>query len=189
MVARQSQSDSRGDGTPRRGLASDDLLRVVYDELRGLAGARLARLAPGQTLEATALVHEAYLRLVRNDDAGWNSRAHFFGAAARAMRDIMVDNARRKARGKHGGDLRRISMSNVDAEDREHEIDLVGLDAALQELERIDRVKCDVIHLRYFAGLTIDQTADVLGLSSSTIDLHWKYARAWLKRETVRRSE
>jgi RNA polymerase sigma factor (TIGR02999 family) len=161
-------------------LAAEQLLPLVYDELRRLAARKLAREASGQTLDATALVHEAYLRLVGGDDSRrWNDRGHFFAAAAQAMRRILVDNARRKRALKRGDGLRRQPLEAVVAPQIDEE--LVALDEALQELAAADPIKAQLVELRYFAGLTGEQAAQVLGISPATADRHWTYARAWLR--------
>lgn len=161
--------------------AAELLLPLVYDELRQLASQKLNREATGQTLDATALVHEAYLRLI--GDQQFANRRHFFAAAAEAMRRILVENARRKARVKHGGGRKRqelhADLAVMPATDEE----LLDLDAALVKLAEQDAVKARVVELRYFAGLTGDQAAEVLNISSSTADRHWVFARAWLRRE------
>jgi RNA polymerase sigma factor (TIGR02999 family) len=168
-------------GDPR---AAEQLLPLVYDELRKLAAQRLAQERPGQTLQATALVHEAYLRLVGPDPARtWDGRGHFFAAAAEAMRRILVDNARRKQARKRGGDQRRADLDLDALVAPEHEIDLLALDAALDRLAERDPQKARLVELRYFAGLTGDQAAAVLGISSSSVDRQWTYTRAWLRRE------
>jgi RNA polymerase sigma factor (TIGR02999 family) len=164
--------------------AAEQLLPLVYDELRKLAAQRLAQERPGQTLEATALVHEAYLRLVDGDQAcHWNSRGHFFAAAAEAMRRILVEDARRKTRPKHGGGRRRQAMHPDFAAAPEPDEDLLALDAALARLAHTDPLKALLVELRYFAGMTGDQAAEVLGLAPRTADRHWVFARAWLRRE------
>jgi RNA polymerase sigma factor (TIGR02999 family) len=164
--------------------AAEQLLPLVYDELRKLAERRLAHEKPGQTLQATALVHEAYLRLV---DAGpgrdWDGRGHFFAAAAEAMRRILVDSARRKQTRKHGGDHRREDLGLDALVAPEPEMDLLALDAALERLTQRDPQKARLVELRYFAGLTGDQAAAVLGISPSSADRLWTYTRAWLRRE------
>jgi RNA polymerase sigma factor (TIGR02999 family) len=166
--------------------ASAALLPLVYDELRRLARARLASVPPGNTLQPTALVHEAYMRLVGDADPGWNSRAHFFGAAAQAMRDILVEQVRRKSRQKHGGDRARVSCEDVDLPDMSFEfddatVDLMSLDVALKELEQVDERKAQIVMLRYFAGLTAAQTAEALGVTERTIERDWKFIKAWLR--------
>jgi RNA polymerase sigma factor (TIGR02999 family) len=164
--------------------AAEQLLPLVYDELRKLAAQRLAQEMPGQTLEPTALVHEAYLRLVDGDQARhWNSRGHFFAAAAEAMRRILVEAARRKARPKHGGGRRRRELHPDLAAAPEPDEDLLALDAALARLAHTDPLKARLVELRYFAALTGDQAAEVLGLAPRTADRHWVFARAWLRRE------
>ena len=169
-------------GDPR---AADQLLPLVYDELHRLAAARMARQGPGHTLQATALVHEAFLRLVKDGEARpWDGRGHFFAAAAEAMRRILVEHARRKAAVKHGGALTRREL----VEDRiaaafEPREDLLALDEALDNLARKDPVKARLVNLRYFAGLTIDEAARALGISTATAERYWAYARAWLHRE------
>jgi RNA polymerase sigma factor (TIGR02999 family) len=161
--------------------AGDDLLPVVYGELRSLAAARLAREKPGQTLQATALVHEAYLRLVgRNGGPQWNGRAHFFGAAAEAMRRILVDAARSKGRAKRGGQWQRLELDQAAPASDSRKVDLLDLNDALDELARIEPSKAELVKLRYFAGFTLDEAADLLGISAATADRYWKYARAWL---------
>ncbi len=165
-------------GEPR---AADRLLPLVYDELRKLAAARLGRERPGQTLQATALVHEAYMRLVGGEDSQpWNGRGHFFGAAAEAMRRILVENARRKARIRHGGGLSRVDLDEVDIAAKEASTDLLALDEALDRLAEEELDVAQVVKLRYFAGLTIEQSAEALGISVRTANRHWAYARAWL---------
>jgi RNA polymerase sigma factor (TIGR02999 family) len=161
--------------------AADQLLPLVYEELRKLAARRLAQEKPGQTLQATALVHEAYLRLL-NPERGqdWNSRGHFFAAAAEAMRRILVDNARRKRRPKHGGDQKRVPLDAValPVEDRFH--DLLALDDALTKFAGQDPLKAELVKLRYFAGLSVEEAAACLGISSITAKRYWAVARAWL---------
>jgi RNA polymerase sigma factor (TIGR02999 family) len=161
--------------------ATDQLLPLVYDELRRMAAQRLARERPGQTLQATALVNEAYLRLVGpSEDRSWDSRAHFFAAAAEAMRRILVDNARRKGREKHGGGRRRehAELDTLGAVESSEE--LLSLHEALEGLERHDPLKARLVELRYFGGLTLEEAAACLSISPSTADRAWRYARAWL---------
>jgi RNA polymerase sigma factor (TIGR02999 family) len=162
--------------------AAEELLPLVYDELRKLAAQRLAQEKPGQTLQATALVHEAYLRLVGRDEGrSWNSRGHFFAAAAQAMRRILVDNARRKSTRKRGVGLVRKPLDEVAAPQPDDE--LLALEEALQTLAETDPVKARLVELRYFAGLTGEQAAEVLGISPATADRHWAFAKAWLRNE------
>ncbi len=164
--------------------AAEQLLPLVYEELRTLAAQKMARETPGQTLQATALVHEAYLRLVGKDQTQkWNSRGHFFGAAAEAMRRILVERARHKSTIKAGGDLGRRDLMDIEAAAAEPDIDLLALNEALEKLEREDRRKAELVKLRFFAGLTIAEAAQVLGISDSTADNDWAYARCWLRLE------
>ncbi len=170
--------------------AARELLPLVYDDLRRLAARRLAREAPGQTLQATALVHEAYLRLVSGDpERPWNSRGHFFAAAAEAMRRILVENARRRRRLKHGGDRGRVDLEVAEppAPETETDHDLLALDEALEKLAEKDPVKAELVQLRVFAGVTLAEAAEILGLSTSTADRYWAYARAWLRVEIAGR--
>jgi RNA polymerase sigma factor (TIGR02999 family) len=162
--------------------AAEQLLPLVYDELRMLASRRLGREAPGRTLQATALVHEAYLRLVDGNQARrWDSRGHFFAAAAEAMRRILVENARRKRCSRHGGGLHRIDLDGALAvDDAPPSEDLVALDEALTRLAAQEPVKAKLVTLRYFAGLTIAEAAEMLGISSATAERYWTYARTWL---------
>jgi RNA polymerase sigma factor (TIGR02999 family) len=167
-------------GDPR---ASGKLLPLVYDELRKLAAVRLAQEKPGQTLQATALVHDAYLRLIGPDDArGWDGRGHFFAAAAEAMRRILVDNARRKRTAKHGGGHRRRDLDEAEIVAGEPAEDLLALDDALTRLAAEDPAKAELVKLRYFAGLSIEDAARALGISAATAKRRWAYARAWLFR-------
>jgi RNA polymerase sigma factor (TIGR02999 family) len=164
--------------------AAADLLPLVYDELRQLAAARMAREAPGHTLDATALVHEAYLRLIGPADAArWDGRGHFFAAAAEAMRRILVESARRKYSPKHGGPLRRQPIDPADLAAPESSADLLALDEALDKLAAVDPQAAELVKLRYFAGLTIPQAAAALGVSPRTADAWWAYARVWLLAE------
>ena len=164
--------------------AAEKLLPLVYNELRKLAAARMAAENPGHTLQATALVHEAYLRLVDIEEPQrWNSRGHFFAAAAEAMRRILVERERHKRSLKAGGDRWRLEMADVEPSVAGPDIDLLALNEALEKLERQDRRKADLVKLRFFAGLTIDQAAAVLGISTSTADNEWSYARCWLRLE------
>src|SRR5262249_35906506 len=163
--------------------AAEQLLSLVYDELRKPAAKRLAHEKPGQTLDATALVHEAYLRLVDDDSpGGWNSRGHFFAAAAEAMRRILIERARHKRSLKAGGDRRRLDLADIEpAAPDGPDVDLLDLDAALDKLQALDPRKAELVKLRYFAGLTIEQAAQVLGISTSTADDDWAHARCWLR--------
>jgi len=164
--------------------AADQLLPLVYDELRKLAAQRLVNEKPGQTLQATALVHEAYLRLVDSElIQQWSSRGHFFAAAAEAMRRILIDRARHKRTLKAGGDRHRQELPDIAAPSAEPEIDLLALDEALQKLEKQDQRKAKLVKLRFFARLTIEQAAQVLGIATSTAQNDWAYARYWLRLE------
>jgi RNA polymerase sigma factor (TIGR02999 family) len=162
--------------------AATELLPVVYAELRRLAASMASRLPPGQTLQPTALVHEAYLRLVGDKDPGWNGRRHFFGAAARAMRDILVDQARRKGARKHGGGARRVELNEGLAVIEPPADDLLAVDDAIQALQAEKPHLAEIASLRYFAGLSADETAAILGISASTLAREWRFARAWLSR-------
>jgi RNA polymerase sigma factor (TIGR02999 family) len=164
--------------------AAADLLPLVYDELRQLAAARMAAESPGNTLQPTALVHEAYLRLVgRADDHRWDGRGHFFAAAAEAMRRILVDASRRKLRQKHGGDRDRVDLDAAAPAVPDPRHDLVALDAALTRLAAEDPQAARLVELRHFAGLPVADAAEVLGISPRTADRVWAFARAWLHRE------
>jgi RNA polymerase sigma factor (TIGR02999 family) len=188
-VSRVLSDLARGDAR-----AAGQLLPLVYEELRQLAAARLAGEAPGNTLTATALVHEAYLRLVasplreRGEESRWDSRGHFFAAAAEAMRRILVDAARRKRTEKHGGHRRRVALPDVPADPEVADEQLLALDAALTRLAAEDPVAAWVVELRHFAGLSIEDAGATLGLSRATAYRHWTYARAWL-RDAVSRAE
>jgi len=160
--------------------AVDNLLPAVYQELRQLAAQKLSREKPGQTLQPTALVHEVYLRLLHDRDQTWKNRTHFFSAAAEAMRRILVDNARRKHSCKHGGDHERVDLQDGILAIEEPSEDMLALDEALTELDATDKVKADLVRLRYFAGLTMEQAAELLDLSLSTAKRDWRYAKAWL---------
>jgi RNA polymerase sigma factor (TIGR02999 family) len=173
--------NAAGQGDPQ---AAGELLPLVYEELRCLAAQRLAHEPPGQTLQPTALVHEAYLRLLGADDGPrWEGRGHFFAAAAEAMRRILVENARRKRSQKHGGGLIRQDADEALLAAPEPAEDLLALDAALDRLAAQDPLKGRLVQLRYFAGLTIEEAAEALGISPATAKRYWRYTRAWLYRE------
>jgi len=175
ILSRIEQGDS---------LAADELLPLVYEELRELAARRMAQEAPGQTIQATALVHESYLRLVHSGPARqWESRGHFFAAAARAMRQILVERARRKKTGKHGGDRRRVDLDDAFLAGPARSDELLMLDAALTELERHDPQAARLVELRYFTGLTHQEAAQSLGIGRRAADRLWALARAWLYRQ------
>ena len=165
--------------------AASDLLPLVYQELRRLAGARMKRLPPGQTLQPTALVHEVYVDLIGKKDPGWKGRAHFFGAASRAMRELLIDQARRKAARKRGGDLQRVGSAH------EHLLvatpepveDILALDVALNRLNEQHPRKAEVVQLRYFGGFTHEEIAEMLNTTVRTIERDWRFARAWLRTE------
>jgi RNA polymerase sigma factor (TIGR02999 family) len=168
-------------GDPR---AAEQLLPLVYNELRQLAAQRLAQEKPGQTLQATALVHEAYLRLIGGDDSQhWNSRGHFFASAAEAMRRILVENARHKRSLKAGGGWHRVELADAEPSARSPSPDLLDLNDALAKLELKDPRKASLVKLRYFAGLTNEQAAAALGISPTTADNDWAYAKSWLRLE------
>jgi RNA polymerase sigma factor (TIGR02999 family) len=167
--------------------AAEQLLPLVYDELRKLAAQKLGQEKPGQTLQATALVHEAYLRLVEgNQGRQWDSRAHFFGAAAEAMRRLLIDNARRKQAEKHGGGRQRHDLLEVELAIDSTGDELFAVDEALSRLAGREPVIAKLVELRFFAGLTLAQAAKCLGMSQRTAHRHWAYARAWLRREIDR---
>jgi RNA polymerase sigma factor (TIGR02999 family) len=162
--------------------AANQLLPLVYDELRALAAQRLAQERPGQTLQATALVHEAYLRLVDVHEAQrWNSRGHFFAAAAEAMRRILVDQARRKKRHKHGGERRRVPLDEAEPACRDDAAELLAIHEALDKLASEDPQAAQLVQLRYFAGLSVEQAAEAMALPRSTAYVHWSYAKASLR--------
>src|SRR5437660_5491304 len=174
-VTRILEAIQHGDGR-----AADELLPLVYEELRKLAAHKMANERPGQTLQPTALVHEAYLRLIGNGQEHWNGRGHFFAAAAEAMRRILVENARRKRRVKHGGELERVEIEMASLPTRMSSDELLSLDEALEKLKQQDPVKAQLVTLRYFGGMTIEQAAQVLNISRVTAHRYWTYARAWL---------
>jgi RNA polymerase sigma factor (TIGR02999 family) len=168
-------------------IAAEQLLPLVYDELRQLAARRLAQEKPGQTLQATALVHEVYLRLVKDalpeGGSSWSGRGHFFAAAAEAMRRILIDRARSRHSRKHGGDRHRVELDEGALFADSHEqaaLDLLALDQVLQQFEDEDPAKAQLVKLRYFAGLSIREAAEALGISTATAKRHWVYARSWL---------
>jgi RNA polymerase sigma factor (TIGR02999 family) len=162
--------------------ATDELLPIVYNELRRLAAQKLSHEKPGQTLQATALVHEAYIRLVGSGDPGWENRGHFFVAAAEAMRRILVERARHKKRLRRSGAWQRVEMKEVDLTIEAPSEDLVALDEALEGLAADDQLAADVAKLRYFAGLTNEEAGRALRVSAATAKRHWRYARVWLLR-------
>jgi RNA polymerase sigma factor (TIGR02999 family) len=171
--------------------AADKLLPLVYEELRRLAAQKMSHEPPGQTLQATALVHEAYIRLTGSQDQNWRGRTHFFAAAAEAMRRILIDNARRKKSLKRGGGFNKIEIEDsVMTNNKSSKIDeLIALDEALKKLEGIDKVKADLVKLRFFTGLTIEQSAAILGISHATAERYWDYTRSWLHLEITKGNE
>jgi RNA polymerase sigma factor (TIGR02999 family) len=162
--------------------AADELLPLVYQELRHLAAQKIPREPPGQTLQATALVHEAYIKLVGAEAQNFSGRTHFFAAAAEAMRRILIDNARRRQRLKHGGGQHKIDLDDIEPAIGPPS-DLIALDEALEKLAKLDKVKADLVKLRYFAGLTLEQAAGLLNLPERTAKRYWAHARAWLYRQ------
>jgi RNA polymerase sigma factor (TIGR02999 family) len=166
--------------------AAEALLPLVYEELRKLAAQKMAHEAPGQTLQPTALVHEAWLRLVGSPDQQWNGRGHFFAAAAEAMRRILIDNARRKRRGKHGGEFHRVQLTALDVAQTTSDEQLLAVDEALDKLAAVDPIGAKLVELRFFVGLPNVEAAQVLGLPERTAKRTWAYARAWLHEELRR---
>ncbi|MGC9943673.1 MAG: sigma-70 family RNA polymerase sigma factor [Verrucomicrobiota bacterium] len=172
--------DAVGAGDPQ---AAEKLLPLVYEELRRLAAARMVNEAPGNTLHPTALVHVAWLRLVGSSRGDWNSRGHFFGAAAEAMRRILVERARKKARVRHGGQLERVELDHVRLAARDNDDTILAIDEALEKLAARSPQKAEVVKLRYFVGLEHAEIAEALGVSEPTVRRHWAYARSWLYAE------
>jgi RNA polymerase sigma factor (TIGR02999 family) len=166
--------------------AASDLLPVVYEELQKLAHHKLTHEPRGHTLQTTALVHEAYVRLVGHQDPGWDGRGHFFAAAAEAMRRILIERARRRGRLKHGAGYRRFEMTDAAASEDQPPVDVLALDEALQRLEAYDHRKSEIVKLRFFGGLTVEETAAALAVSPATVKSDWSFARAWLHRELSR---
>ncbi len=160
--------------------AADELLPLVYEQLRHLAARKMAHEAPGQTLQATALVHEAWLRLVGNQPVQWAGRAHFFGAAAEAMRRILINNARRKRAVRHGGGQQRLVVEEIEVAAETKDDEMLAVDEALEKLAACDRTKAELVKLLYFVGLTIPEAASILGISEPTAKRYWSYTRAWL---------
>ena len=171
--------DAIGRGDPK---ASEKLLPLVYQALRRLAAAKMARESPGQTLQPTALVHEAWLKMVGQQNRDWQGKNHFFGAAAEAMRRILVDNARRKKAARHGGGLQKVELEEVEAASANDE-QVLAVHEALEEFAKREPQKAELVKLRYFVGMTVEEAAAVLGISEGTAKRHWAYARAWLYEE------
>lgn len=167
------------------GAAADQLLPIVYDELRGIAAKWFARPAPGRTLQPTALVHEAFLHLVDQTQTDWKNRSHFFAVAATAMRQILIQHARRRKAAKRGGDWQRVTLSQATVASPGSEIDLLDLDEALTRLAQLHARQARVVELRFFAELTNDEAAEALGVSPRTVELDWRAARAWLRSTLV----
>ena len=173
--------DAAARGDPK---AADELLPLVYDELRKLAAHRMANEAPGHTLQPTALVHEVWLRLVTAEQQTWQNRAHFFGAAAEAMRRILIEHARRKRAARHGGGQQHVNIADVETEAAtRNEDQLLSVSEALDKLAERDKAKAELVKLRYFVGMTIEEAAQILGISEPTAKRYWTYARAWLYTE------
>lgn len=166
--------------------AADQLLPLVYEELRRLAGQKMANEPHGQTLQPTALVHEAWLRLIGTDNTQWNGRAHFFGAAAEAMRRILIENARRKRAVRHGGGQAQLDINEIEVAAPAKDEEMVAVSDALEKLAARDKQKAELVKLRYFVGLTTEEAADVLGISVPTADRWWNFSRAWLFDEIER---
>ena len=177
-VTRILAAAQQGDPT-----AAEQLLPLVYDELRRLAAHKMLQESPGHTLQPTALVHEAWLRLVGDGNKQWDSRAHFFGAAAEAMRRILIDRARRKRALRHGGDQQRVELSELELAANVKEDQLLAVSEALDKLAARDKVEAELVKLRYFVGMTNDEAAEALGISLRTAKYYWTHARAWLFRE------
>ena len=161
-------------------IAAEQLLPLVYDELRKLAAAKMAREAPGQTMQPTALVHEAWLRLGGEEQPTWQNRAHFFGAAAEAMRRILVDRARRRNRLRHGAGQQRLDLTEIELASRDENDRVLMINEALDALAKEDPIKAEMVKLKFFVGLTGRETAEVLGVTERTVERHWAYAKAWL---------
>lgn len=166
--------------------ATEELFPLVYDQLRILAGHHLASERVGHTLQPTALVHEAYLRLVGPEEVTWENRAHFFGAAAQAIRRILIEHARSRGRVKRGGDAERVTLDDVESQTQGSAVDILDLHDSIERLEKLDAAKAKVVELRYFGGLSLEDTARVLGVSVPTVSRHWEFARVWLHRDMTR---
>jgi len=180
-VTRILEAAQQGDPT-----AADQLLPLVYDELRKLAAAKMAQERPNQTLQPTALVHEAWLRLAGSENQKWNGRAHFFGAAAEAMRRILIENARRKGAARHGSGQAKLDIHQIELAAPARDDELLAVDDALEKLALRDSKKAELVKLRYFVGFTTEEAAEVLGISVPTADRWWNFSRAWLFEEIER---
>jgi RNA polymerase sigma factor (TIGR02999 family) len=178
-----------GEAAEGNSLAADQLLPLVYDQLRAVAQQRMAGERAGHTLQATALVHEAFVRLVGPREIPWQDQAHFYAAAAESMRRILVDHARAKKREKRGGKQQRVALNVLDLAQTENSEEILALDEAFCRLEQREPEAAEVVRLRFFAGLSVDQTAEALGVSPRTVDRRWKFARAWLFRELQRQGD
>ena len=179
-------------GEPLDGATAEELMPLVYDQLRRLARAYMARETPGHTLQPTALVNEAYIRLVDSSKISWQGRTHFFAVGARVMRRLLIDHARGRGRQKRGADWQRVTFSQMLPHLRQHDVDLeqlLAMNEALDRLAALDERQARVVELRYFAGLTVPEVAQLLGVSQRTIEGDWTHARAWLKRELARTSD
>ena len=163
--------------------AANELLSLVYEELRRLAAVKMASEGQGQTLQATALVHEAWLRLSNDENRKWNDRTHFFAAAAESMRRILVDNARRKHALRHGGGMQKVLMPEIASSEAGNEDQILAVNEALERFAQQDKQKAELVKLRYFVGMTIEEAAETMGISAPTAKRHWAYARAWLAEE------
>lgn len=184
--SRETITQLLGDTERSSSALADELLPLVYAELKRLAGQQMAQEKPGQTLQPTALVHEAYLRLVGNPDLKWESRGHFFAAAARSMRQILINRANKKKAIKHGGGRNREELQDIPCLDEPEPSRMLAIDDALKKLEQLDPRKGEIVNLRYFAGLSIEETAQALDLSPATVKRDWQFARTWLHREIQR---
>ena len=169
--------------------ATDDLLPLIYDDLKRIANSKLANESSSHTLQPTALVHEAYMRLVGSKSDTWENRAHFFGAATEAMRRILIDHARRKKRIKRGGDAKKVYLGDITDPEHQDTDELLMLDEAISELELLDKQKADLVKLRFFGGMKLHDAGKLLGISSRSADRYWAYARAWLQRHIAEQNQ
>ena len=183
-VTRIIQAVAAGDAS-----ATDDLLPIIYSDLKRIAASKLANESSGHTLQPTALVHEAYMRLVGTNSDSWENRAHFFGAAAESMRRILIDHARRKKRKKRGGDAKRVYLDEITDPTGAQSDELLALDEAIKDLELLDKTKADLVKLKFFGGMKLYEAAELLNIPSRTADRYWAYARAWLQRHISEQDE